>query len=253
MTRVVVLGAGNVAQHLIKAFQKAEQVHLVQVWARNTQGLAGLIDPELVTDDLSKIVAADVYIIAVSDTAIGPISGQLPIRDALVVHTSGSVALDVLADHNRKGVFYPLQTFSKLKAVDFSKVPICLEATSAADYELLEVIALSLSGVVHAVNSAQRKALHVSAVFVCNFVNHLYVMGEEICEAHQLDFSLLQPLIQETAQKILTLSPKEAQTGPAKRQDTTTINAHLNFLTDENQKEIYTLLTKSIIDHGKKL
>jgi hypothetical protein len=88
---------------------------------------------------------------------------------------------------------------------------------------------------------------------VSNFVNHLYQIGQEICEAKHLDFTILQPLILETADKILTLSPKEAQTGPAKRQDTKTINTHLNFLTDKNQKEIYKLLTKSIIDNGKKL
>ena len=103
------------------------------------------------------------------------------------------------------------------------------------------------------IDSNQRKSLHIAAVFVCNFVNHLYKIGNEICNENNIDFEILKPLIQETANKILKLSPEEAQTGPAKRNDSTTINKHLAILTDENQKEIYKLLTKSIIDNGKKL
>jgi predicted short-subunit dehydrogenase-like oxidoreductase (DUF2520 family) len=158
-----------------------------------------------------------------------------------------------LDDKNRKGVFYPLQTFSKNKAVDFKQVPICLESQNDDDYKVLETIAKSISERVYAIGSEQRKALHVAAVFVSNFVNHLYKIGNEICEEHQVPFDILKPLIQETANKIVTLSPEEAQTGPAKREDTQTINSHLSFLSNENQKEIYKLLTKSIIDNGKKL
>jgi hypothetical protein len=102
-------------------------------------------------------------------------------------------------------------------------------------------------------NETKRKALHVAAVFVCNFVNHLYKIGHTICKENKLSFDILKPLIKETAEKITHLTPTEAQTGPAKRNDTTTINTHLNFLTDENEKEIYKIITKSIIDDGKKL
>ncbi len=171
----------------------------------------------------------------------------------MVVHTSGSVNIEALNDRNRKGVFYPLQTFSKSKEVDFNIIPICLEAQNQSDYKTLETVAKSISEVIYQVNSEQRRGLHVASVFVSNFVNHLYQMGNEICTENNLSFDILKPLIQETANKILTLSPQEAQTGPAKRNDTQTINSHLSFLTDENQKEIYKLLTKSIIDHGKKL
>ena len=170
-----------------------------------------------------------------------------------MVHTSGSVALSALNDKNRRGVFYPLQTFSKAKAIDYRSVPICIEAETADDFQILETLAKSISEYTYAVNSQQRQALHVAAVFVCNFTNHLYQIGHEICEANQLPFDILKPLIQETAEKIVTLTPAEAQTGPAKRKDTQTINKHLAFLTEENQKEIYKLLTKYIIDHGKKL
>ena len=135
----------------------------------------------------------------------------------------------------------------------FKTIPICLEAQNDTDYKTLETIAKSVSNSVNNINSKQRKALHVAAVFVSNFTNHLYQMSADICAENELSFDILKPLIQETANKIMTLSPKDAQTGPAKRKDTQTINEHLSFLTDENQKEIYKLLTKSIIDNGKKL
>ena len=128
-----------------------------------------------------------------------------------------------------------------------------MESEHVTDFILIEKLCKSISTVVYPISSEQRKALHVAAVFVCNFVNHLYELGSLICVENLLPFSILQPLIQETANKISTLSPAEAQTGPAKRNDTQTINAHLAFLSDDNQKEIYKLLTKSIIDHGKKL
>jgi len=117
----------------------------------------------------------------------------------------------------------------------------------------LEKIGKSISEKIFKINSEQRKALHVAAVFSCNFVNHFYAIGNKICDENEIPFEILHPLIIETANKIKTLSPAEAQTGPAKRNDTQTINAHLNFLQDETQKEIYKILTKSIIDNGKKL
>jgi predicted short-subunit dehydrogenase-like oxidoreductase (DUF2520 family) len=159
--------------------------------------------------------------------------------------------MDSLNSNNRKGVFYPLQTFSASKEIDFKLIPICLEATTRKDYQILEKVAKSISDVTYNINSEQRKALHVAAVFVSNFVNHLYQIGNELCLENDLSFEILKPLITETANKIQTLSPTQAQTGPAKRNDTQTIKAHLSFLTNDNQKEIYKLLTKSIIDNGK--
>jgi predicted short-subunit dehydrogenase-like oxidoreductase (DUF2520 family) len=132
-------------------------------------------------------------------------------------------------------------------------VPLCLEAENESDLKILNELAKSVSDKVFEVDSDQRKSLHVAAVFVSNFVNHLYKLGSDICIEHKVPFEILKPLILETAKKVQLLSPNEAQTGPAKRNDTTTINKHLAILTDENQKEIYKLLTKSIIDHGKKL
>ena len=253
MVQVTIIGSGNVAQHLIQAFSKSDEVELVQVVARNKEAVSQLISSEKIISNLTDLKEVDLFLIAVSDDAIQSVSSEIPFQNKLVAHSSGSVAMDDLDDKNRKAGFYPLQTFSKTKEVDFKTIPICLEATNDEDLKILETVAKSISDKVYNINSEQRKALHIAAVFVNNFTNHLYQIGNEICIANNLSFDLLKPLIQESANKIMTLSPEEAQTGPAKRKDTKTINSHLNFLTDENQKEIYKLLTKSIIDYDKKL
>ena len=253
MISIVIIGSGNVAQHLIKTFTSSKLVNVVQCFARNKNAISHLINNDKIVDDYSLLKPANIYIIAVTDTAIAEVSNQIPFKDKLVVHTSGSVAMNELSDNNRKGVFYPLQTFSKTKAVSFNEVPIFIESQNESDFKVLEKMAYSISNSVYNITSKQRKSLHVAAVFVSNFVNHLYTIGNQICEENNVSFDVLKPLIQETAQKITTLLPQEAQTGPAIRNDTITINKHLLMLTKENQKEIYKLLTKSIIDNGKKL
>lgn len=253
MISISIIGSGNVAQHLISAFKKADGIELKQVMSRQENSLSHLLDSNKIITDYSKLQKADVIFIAVSDNAISEVSNNIHFENQLVVHTSGSVSMEAIDSKNRQGVFYPLQTFSKSKEIDYKTIPICLEAQNDKDFQTLETVAKSISNVIHRVDSEQRKALHVAAVFVCNFVNHLYQIGNDICIENDLSFDILKPLIQETANKIITLSPNEAQTGPAKRKDTQIINTHLNFLTDENQKEIYKLLTKSIIDNGKKL
>ncbi|MEZ7499435.1 DUF2520 domain-containing protein [Flavobacterium sp. Arc3] len=257
MVKVIIIGSGNVAQHLIAAFQNSkntgDEIELVQVFSRKANTLANVLDASLITTDIANLLEADLYIIAVSDDAIGAVAAQLAFKNRLVVHTSGSVGLDVINDNNRRGVFYPLQTFTKNKAVDFKAIPICLESENSTDFRLLEKVAKVISNKVFAINSEQRKALHVAAVFVNNFTNHLYTIGNEICLENQVPFDILKPLILETAQKIMTISPKDAQTGPAKRNDLKTIEAHQLFLSDENQTTIYKIITQSIQDHGKKL
>ncbi|MDP2159555.1 MAG: DUF2520 domain-containing protein [Flavobacterium sp.] len=253
MISVSIIGSGNVAQHLIQAFSKSQEVALVQVFARNKSSVSHLVSSNQIISEFEALQDADVYILSVSDNAIAEVSGQLPFQNKLVVHTSGSSDLEHIDAKNRRGVFYPLQTFTKGKPLDFKEIPFCLESDNESDYIKLKTLAESISTVNYSISSAQRKALHVAAVFVCNFVNHLYAIGAKICSENELPFSILKPLLEETAQKVKIMSPEEAQTGPAKRGDTSTINSHLNFLTDENQKEIYKLLTKSIIDHGKKL
>lgn len=253
MIKISIIGSGNVAHHLLKAFAKSGDVEVVQVVARTKKDLDSVVEPSKLVANFAEMIPVDLVIIAVLDTAIADVSDQIPFENKLVTHTSGSMEMTVLNAKNRRGVFYPLQTFSKVKPVDFNQIPIALEAENQDDYALLETVAHSISSHVYQINSEQRKALHVAAVFVCNFVNHLYKIGNDICDENNLPFDLLKPLILETADKIVCLSPTDAQTGPAKREDTVTINEHLKFLKNTTQKDIYKLLTQSIIDHGKKL
>ncbi|OOV16553.1 Rossmann-like and DUF2520 domain-containing protein [Flavobacterium sp. LM4] len=253
MIETTIIGSGNVAQHLIKAFTKSESVKIGQVFCRKKEALLHLVDSEKIVTDFSDLKEADLYIISITDDAISEVSEQLPFQNKLVAHTSGTSSINLLNLKNRRSVFYPLQTFSKTKPVDFSIIPICLEAENEADYSILETVAKSISNTVFSISSEQRKALHVSAVFVNNFTNHLYQIGQEICEEHQVPFEILKPLILETAEKIKTLTPVDAQTGPAKRNDSVTIEAHLNYLTNENQRNIYKILTQSIQNNGKTL
>jgi predicted short-subunit dehydrogenase-like oxidoreductase (DUF2520 family) len=253
MIKVVLIGSGNMAHHLIDAFAKSKKVDVIQVFARQKESVTPLFDSNKIISNYTNLVEADLYIIAVSDDAIATVSTQLPFENRLVVHTSGTVSMDSLDSKNRKGIFYPLQTFTKNKAVDFSQIPICLESDKETDFDILKNIGESISNKVFKINSDQRKALHVSAVFVNNFVNHLYQIGNQICIENNVPFEIVKPLILETANKVMTLSPATAQTGPAKRNDTQTIEAHLGFLSNENHAKIYKILTQSIQNNDKKL
>ena len=253
MIKVVIIGSGNVAQHLIKAFSESSEIDLVQAFARNKESLSPLLISKKITSDFFELKDADIYVIAVADAAIKWVSEQFTFENKLVIHTSGSVAMTEINSKNRTGVLYPVQSFSKNKAVNFKMIPIGIEAENESDLKTIETVAKSISDTVFEIHSEQRKALHVAAVFVNNFVNHLYTIGNEICMENQIPFEILKPLIQETATKINTISPDAAQTGPAIRKDTNTINSHLAFLSQENQKTIYKILTQSIQKHGKKL
>ena len=253
MIKITIIGSGNVAQHLIDAFAKNNAIEIIQVFSRTKKQISLLLDSSKITNDWNALAEADLYIIAVSDDAIANVSSRLPFENRLVVHTSGTAALDLLDNKNRKGVFYPLQTFTKNKTINFQTIPFCLETEFENDFAVLDQVAKSISDSVFAIDSHQRKALHVAAVFVNNFTNYLYQLGNEICEENHVPFAILKPLILETAEKLLTLSPEDAQTGPAKRNDISTIEAHESFLSDENKSTIYKILTQSIQNHGKKL
>lgn len=252
MIKIAIIGGGNVATHLVNAFSKTKEVALVQMYARNITQIEHLKHKTPITNSLDLLVDADIYIIAVSDDAIANVSSKIDKKNSLVLHTSGSVALNTLKNNGRKGVFYLLQSFSKDKNVNFDEIPFCLEAENKQDLVLLESLAKSIGKKIYHINSAQRKQLHVAAVFVNNFTNHMYKIGADICEKHQIPFEILHPLIQETSAKITELTPKNAQTGPAKRNDRKTIKNHLDLLT-EKQQEIYQLITKSIQNNGEKL
>ena len=254
MIKITIIGYGNVAQHLIHAFQKSDDISIQQVFARNAEQNLHQ-NPELnFVSNWDQLIPADVFIIAVSDDSIAEVSAHLLLKNQLVVHTSGSVALEQISSQNRRGVFYPLQTFTKGKTVDFKAIPICIETEFSADLEILKKLAQAISEKMHIINSQQRRALHVAAVFVNNFTNHMYTLGSEICQENQVPFSILESLIAETASKITTLTPVEAQTGPAKRNDQQTISTHLDFLKgNEIRQNIYQILTQSIQDNGKEL
>lgn len=246
MIKVVLLGSGNVASHLIKAMEVSDTIDLVQVFSRSKKSIENLIESSKITTSFADLKEADVYIISVSDKAIAEVSNQIPFTNKLVVHTSGTMGFDVMNSKNKRGVFYPLQTFSKSKEVDMKSVPFCLETENDEDFELVANLAKNLSNSVYKINGDQRKSLHISAVFVSNFVNHMYQIGNALCEENNVPFAILQPLIEETANKIKTLSPSEAQTGPAIRFDEPTINKHLEALENPTYKELYKQLTLSI-------
>lgn len=251
MISVSIIGSGNVAYHLTDAFLKAKNVTVNEVFARNIDTITYLKGKTSITDNLAALKDADVFIIAVSDNAIAEVSSKIDTKNALVVHTSGCISMDSLCDNLKKGVFYPLQSFSRDKKVNFNDIPFCLETSNKKDLALLENLALSIGKKVYHINSLQRQQLHVSAVFVNNFVNHLYKIGYDICKKYKVPFEILHPLIKETAIKIEELVPEDAQTGPAKRKDTKTIQNHLDLLNEQQQK-IYKILTESI-QHGEKL
>lgn len=253
MIKVIVLGYGNVGRHLVKAFQAAQDVEVVQVYHRSAQDDSELSDVEI-TSDISEIKVADVYVIAIPDDEIEGFSKQIPKNDGIVVHTSGSVSIQKIHDTHQKGIFYPLQTFSKDRTVDFSTVPICIEAQSERDLETLRTLAESISVSVHHITSVERRKLHLAAVFVNNFSNHLYHISEEILLENNLSFDLLKPLLRETTEKAIISKPAEVQTGPAVRNDEQTIEQHLELLRNKKYRKIYKAITKSITaTHGKKL
>jgi predicted short-subunit dehydrogenase-like oxidoreductase (DUF2520 family) len=253
MIKIVIIGSGSVAQHLLSAFANGKVGTVVQLFSRKPKFSSPYLDTIQITSNYNEIQEADLYIIAVSDNAIEEVSNNLPFTNKFVVHTSGTAPLTIINAKNRRGVFYPLQTFSKQYKIDFKNIPLCLETEVDADYTTLESIAKSISNEIYTINSTQRKALHVAAVFVNNFVNHMYKIGNDICIENGISFHILKPLILETANKIIAISPSEAQTGPAQRNDTNTINKQLQFLSNPNQKKIYQILTKSIVDNEQEL
>ena len=248
MIKVTLIGTGNVASHLNAVFTKSDEISEIEMISSRGDLSAKL------ERKINKNGESDIYIIAVADDVIASVSQSLKNTNKIIAHTSGSVAMDVLPLGHRIGVFYPLQTFTKDREIDFQSVPLCIEASKREDLELLKKLASAVSTSVHEVNSEQRKSLHLAAVFVNNFTNHIYQIGNEICTQNELSFDILKPLIAETAHKISALAPIDAQTGPAKREDRKTISKQLDQLENENHKEIYKTLTASILNtYGKKL
>lgn len=248
MINAVLIGAGNLASHIYRTFAESEKLRFIQVYNRSLEHIDFVSPDTAVTDDMDQLLEADIYFLCISDGAIAEVSKNLNFTNRLTVHCSGASAMNILNDKNRIGVFYPLQTFLKASDADFSGIPICVEATNNQDKELLIALGNEISESVQEINSEQRAAIHVAAVFVNNFVNYLFQIGESLMEDNRMDFSLLHPLIEKTVMNVLQDSPKNLQTGPAKRNDKGTIEKHLNQLTNQEQKNIYKTITNAILE-----
>lgn len=243
--QIVLIGSGNVAFHLAKAFTEA-QIPISQIFGRNTTELQKISEEFSIPFSTENLADADLYIISVSDSSIAEVSALIKNKNILVAHTSGSVSREALSGNYRKSVFYPLQTFSKSKNLDYSKIPFFIDAENENDEEILKNLASKISKNVMLANDEKRKYIHLTAVFACNFVNHLYARAKEISDSQGIPFDYFLPLIDETTQKIHELEPKLAQTGPAIRNDEKVLKLHESLLTDEEKLKIYKTLNESI-------
>ncbi|MGY6647632.1 Rossmann-like and DUF2520 domain-containing protein [Wenyingzhuangia sp. IMCC45574] len=250
MIKVCILGAGKVGSHFIKECINNPVLNLVQIYNRTLQPIKIYQDSILITQDTTHLVKADVYLICLADDVIKTL--DLSSLKGLVVHTSGTKPYQEI-NAKQRGVLYPLQSFSKEKHLDFKQVPLCIETEFENDLELLFKLANAISTKVQVLQASQREKLHLAAVFANNFSNRMMGIAYDLCKKQKIDFTFLQPLLQETFLKTQVLPPHIAQTGPAIREDQATINKHLEQLTGLD-KEIYKLVTQSIQKrHGEKL
>jgi len=248
--RLIIIGSGNVATHMAMAFKKAG-LDICGIYSRtfeNAQILAKKLNVNAFKSVAEIPLDADAYLLSVSDSALPEILKELPSFDGILMHTSGSVGLDIFSKNiKRSAVFYPLQTFSKAKQVDFSKVPILLESEDDSVLKVLQDLAEKISKTVKVIDSEQRKQLHLAAVFACNFSNYMFHISEALLKENNLDLELLKPLLSETIEKLNTLSPAEAQTGPAIRGDNKTMDEHLEMLKNKAEyQDIYRLISNQI-------
>ena len=253
--RIAILGTGNVAWHLVPALEDAGHT-VTEIYGRDiekAEQLTGRVYEAEATDELDFSESkAEIFILAVSDTAIVELADELILpEESILIHTSGTVSLEMLgySSATYTGIFYPLQTFSKGREIDFSEVPFLLESDDETTLQKLKKLAKSLSPIQYVVKSKDRKALHVAAVFAGNFTNHMIRIAEEIMNRQGLDFEMLKPLVIEAISKSLQLGARKAQTGPAIREDFPTLENHHQFLNyNESIAEIYRLISQDIID-----
>jgi predicted short-subunit dehydrogenase-like oxidoreductase (DUF2520 family) len=248
--KIALVGAGSVATHLGLALKHAG-FKIEYVLNRSSERgvlLAEKLDACYITG-FNALNNPDLVILAVSDDAIPILAQQLQGCSFPVVHTSGTVSKEVLSVAGSDyGVFYPLQSFSPGREVDFSKVPICIDGSNSIFTNSLGILAHTLSCTVCQIDDHQRRVLHLAGVFACNFSNYLYTIADDILKKNDIPFELLLPLIQETAMKIQTTAPLAAQTGPAKRGDITTIQQHLSLIQSEPELlEIYKIFTVNLL------
>jgi len=250
--KIVFIGSGNLATNLGKALYRAGH-EILQVYSRTAEHadmFADLFECSATTDIYNIRCDADIYIFSVKDSVLERLANCVAenVKGKLFVHTAGSMPMDILPIE-RRGVIYPMQTFSKSREVDFSVIPTFIEAEKAEDLKLIQELAEGISGNVRVLPSEDRKSLHVAAVYACNFVNHCYRLSEKVLEKYDIPFSVMLPLVDETARKVHEISPKDAQTGPAVRWDENVMLEHKQLLKDDAMMlEIYELMSKSIHD-----
>ncbi|MFT4753551.1 MAG: putative short-subunit dehydrogenase-like oxidoreductase (DUF2520 family) [Salibacteraceae bacterium] len=251
MKNVSIIGSGNVASHLATALFKAG-INIVEVHSQtfgNAKELAKKVDAKAINDiEKLDVDTPDIIILSVNDDRIKEISESILKTNSIVVHTSGTRSMDMLDSHINRGVFYPLQTFSKSQPLNFKEVPICIESNTEKSLKKMETLALKLSADVRETNAQVRKDIHIAAVIACNFSNHMYALAADILEKSGEDFSILKPLVLETVKKAFEMPPKEAQTGPAVREDMNILDEHLNRLNDDLKvQSLYKEISNSII------
>ncbi len=252
--RIVIIGAGNVATNLAKVFKSklSADVHIHNRTENSAKQLADKLQTTYSFDINELPIEADLYVISVSDDAISELSQNAVLKDKinnkLVVHTAGSISSEVLSSLSANyGVFYPLQTFSKFKQLDFNSIPLCLEANSGFNYNTLSKYAFQISDDVRKISSEQRKYIHLAAVFANNFSNRMFSIAEKLLKEQDLDFDILIPLINETVDNIQKKSPNKVQTGPAIRNDEEVLNKHSELLSEnEKLQKIYNLISENI-------
>ncbi|MDQ8142314.1 DUF2520 domain-containing protein [Chryseobacterium sp. CFS15] len=242
--QTVIIGSGNVAYHLAKAFIQ-NGISLAQIFGRNEKELQKISSELNISYSTENLQDADLYIICVSDNSVEDVSKIIAKKDCLVAHTSGSLPKEILIGEYRKSSFYPLQTFSKTKNLDYKKIPFFIETENEEDQRILTDLASKISDNVMESTHEKRKYIHLTAVFACNFVNHLFARAKEISDAQEIPFDYFLPLINETVQKISEIEPKSAQTGPAVRNDQRILELHEQLLKDESL-EIYKTMNHSI-------
>jgi predicted short-subunit dehydrogenase-like oxidoreductase (DUF2520 family) len=248
---IVIIGAGNVATQLAYALEETGQ-HIAQVFSRTESSAKQLADQlnTKFTADLDKVKKnAGLYIISLTDEATQEVAGRLKLGYLPVIHTSGSLPLDLLNRVSENyGVLYPLQTLSKQRKVSFEKIPLCIEANTPLFLHQLKELAGDISGHVVEVDSDRRKVLHLAAVFASNFPNFMYHIAGKLVEEKHFSFDILRPLISETANKVADEKPAEVQTGPAIRGDQGVMELHDRLLIDKPElREIYRLISREIM------
>ncbi|MDR2385822.1 MAG: DUF2520 domain-containing protein [Tannerella sp.] len=247
--KIVFIGSGNVATHFATALFNAGH-EICQIYGRSEDNASAMkvkFNSSFTTNIEEIHDNADIYIFAVSDDALESVIKQLKSNNGIWIHTAGSFPINIFSGFAKNyGVIYPLQTFSKNRALDYSKIPIFIEGNSPETENTISSLAKTISDNVSPLLFEKRKYLHPAAVFACNFTNNMYNIAAKILNEQGIDWRILLPLIEETACKLRHLTPEKAQTGPALRNDTETINRHLAIMENSELREIYKLISSNI-------